>query len=346
MPCNSRAFKIRDARVLDGMPTFASDSPSSHYMPGFKHRTEPFGVFTKHIFERTEPGYRFVFVPEFGAHILELKIGGRQVMDGYLTPAELSQNRWYKNSFLFPFANRVAGGLYEWADTVYEFPLDDSVNGNAIHGFGSDKPFELTEINLTGEGVSVVCTYHDAGDHPGYPFPFSLDLNFLFGIENSFEIRMIFRNTGQCTQPLSLGWHPYFQLGPTIDEMRMRLPECSLIGVNAKMLPTGKCYEYDEFESLKPIGATVLDNCFILKPGLEKAEIILEGKNGRLVYRQDTGAQGFNYFQVFTPISRNSIAIEPMTGNVDSFNTGEGLIHLPAGATWSGAFGFQFYPEN
>ncbi len=315
-------------------------------MPGFNHSTEAFGVFTKYIIERTEPGFRLVFVPEFGAHILELQIEGCQVLDGYLTPAELSQNRWYKNSFLFPFANRLGSGLYEWNNAVYEFPLDDSMNGNAIHGFGTDKPFEVTALDLNGTTASIRCLYTDAGDNPGYPFPFSLEITFLLGPENIFEIRMTFSNNGPATIPLSLGWHPYFQAGPGIDEVRLKLPECSLIGVNAQMLPTGKRYAYDEFETLKPIGAIVLDNCFFLQPGREKAEVLLEGENGRLVYWQNAGEQQFRYLQVFTPAHRNSVAIEPMTGNIDAFNNHEGLILLPAGESWSGAFGLQFYPAK
>ena len=45
-------------------------------------------------------------------------------------------------------------------------------------------------------------------------------------------------------------------------------------------------------------------------------------------------AKHFPFFQVFTPPHRESIALEPMTCNVDAFNNGQGLVSLAADKSW------------
>ena len=42
----------------------------------------------------------------------------------------------------------------------------------------------------------------------------------------------------------------------------------------------------------------------------------------------------FPYFQVFTPPHRESVALEPMSCNVDAFNNRQGLIALEPDKEW------------
>lgn len=314
-------------------------------MARFRHRTEPFGVFTAHIIEHEDWGFKCTLVPEFGAHILELALAGMPVLDGYPTPAELSQNKWYKSSFLFPFANRLADGVYTWDGQSYEFPLDDSINGHGIHGFGTDKSFEFTKQELTDKRAVFRCSYTDGGDHPGYPFPFRFQVGFTVDRPNGLTIQLTCQNQGDTVIPVSLGWHPYFTLGTKIDEVEMELPGCSLIGVNARMMPTGKRYPYDDFSKPALIGATVLDNCFALDEAVKTAQVTLQNKAGRLVYSQASGEGGFRFLQIFTPFYRDSIAVEPMTSNIDAFNNGEGLIRLQPGGVWTGKLSVEYFPN-
>jgi aldose 1-epimerase len=58
----------------------------------------------------------------------------------------------------------------------------------------------------------------------------------------------------------------------------------------------------------------------------------------------------FGWWQVYTsdwfdaghPRYRRSVAVEPMTCGPDAFNTGDGLIVLPAGARWRGSWGARY----
>jgi aldose 1-epimerase len=112
------------------------------------------------------------------------------------------------------------------------------------------------------------------------------------------------------------------------------------------MIPTGKRYAYDDFVQRKKIGATVLDNCFIVpRDGVEMG-VHLFGPQGHLRYWQATGPGKFNYLQLFTPPYGTSLAIEPMTCNVDAFNNGDGLARLRAGQELRASAGVVMYASQ
>lgn len=72
----------------------------------------PFGNFERFHLYNNETGNGFVLVPEFGACVLELRFGGRAILDGYTTPEEMIINKWGKNVVLYPFPNRLRQGRY------------------------------------------------------------------------------------------------------------------------------------------------------------------------------------------------------------------------------------------
>ena len=145
-------------------------------------------------------------------------------------------------------------------------------------------------------------------------------------ISEDLAITFAFTNRESFEIPFGLGWHPYFTLGQPIDELSLSLPSCSMIGTDEEMIPFGKNYPYSHFENERPIGSEVLDNCFMLSNPSKIASFYFSNQKNRLHFWQETGPIGFNYFQIFTPSHRNSIAIEPMSCNIDAFNNGEGLL--------------------
>jgi aldose 1-epimerase len=82
------------------------------------------------------------------------------------------------------------------------------------------------------------------------------------------------------------------------------------------------------------VGDTFLDNCFFNKKASGTYQMTLEGARRRISV--EANAKQFPYFQVFTPPHRESIALEPMTCNVDAFNNKNGLVTLASNETWEG----------
>jgi len=307
----------------------------------FKQRIESFGNWEKRIFENLESGCRFSLIPEVGATVLELVFNEKNILDGYQSPEELKVGDWGKSAFLFPFPNRLKDGLYEVAGKTYQFPISDKSTNNALHGLGTQKPFVIKTIELSSNEAKIICTYEDDGDDVAYPFPFICEISFCLKKTNEFEIQMSFENKSQQRIPVGLGWHPYFMLSEKVDDCFLQMPDCKIIAIDSRMIPTGEKYKYDFFSKKKKIDRVVLDNGFEIKNKIGRAEILVEGKYGKLNYWQEVGNRLWNFVQVFTPPNRKSIAIEPMTCNIDAFNNRDGLVMLGNGEKLGGTFGIK-----
>lgn len=305
----------------------------------YQHRTEAFGAFTKHILHNEKTGQRLAILPEYGAIVLDLQLKGVSVLDTYQTPQEVINNSWAKNTVLYPFPNRLKNGSYEWNGETYHFFANESLTNTALHGFGQDKPMKITLLEVEENSAAITCLYTDYGTHDGYPFRFSVEMAFTLSDETGFGLELSLRNHDEQIIPAGLGWHPYFTLGPKADDYQLQMPECQLVGIDERMLPTGKTYEYDDFNKPTALGITVLDNCFVLPVKEGRAEATIKGEKGTLHYWQETGDGKYNFLQVFIPPLRHCLALEPMTCAPDAFNNGMGLARLEPGEKLSGRFG-------
>ncbi|MEY2949757.1 MAG: hypothetical protein RLZZ248_958 [Bacteroidota bacterium] len=264
-------------------------------------------------------------IPERGGAINRIKLGGIEVLDGYRNGGEILTNAWMKGMWLAPYPNRIKGGTYQWNHQTYQFPINDTINHHSIHGFLMDEKFPSLQFRKSDQQGLLSIQYRHSGAHSAYPFQFDLNLQIELS-QKRLAITFAFTNMESFEIPFGLGWHPYFTLGQPIDELMLTLPPCSRVGTNEEMIPFGKNYPYSHFENGHHIGSEVLDNCFMLSNPSKIASFYLSNQENNLRFWQETGPIGFNYFQIFTPSHRNSIAIEPMSCNIDAFNNGEGLL--------------------
>ncbi len=307
----------------------------------YRKKIEPFGPFKKITFFNDQNGNRFSCVPQYGACLLELVFGGVSILDGYDTPEALVENQWSKSAFLLPFPNRLRDGKYSFEGNAYQFQINNTSTGNAIHGYGKSKSMAVIGSTCTKKKAGITCSYVDPGDHPAYPFPFTFSVDMCMS-DDGFEVDLYFRNDGNRNLPVGLGWHPYFVLADNADTVSLQMPACQKVLIDDRMIPIGKLELVRDFTTLKTLRDTTLDNCFAVPDGLNPLEIILRSDRGQLTYWQETGPSGYRYVQLFTPPHRRSIAIEPMTCNVDAFNNGDGLLVLGPQATFDGKFGMRW----
>lgn len=306
----------------------------------YKHSIEPFGNFEKHSFEN-EQGDAFVVVPQYGACLLDLRFGGMSVLDGFKTPEELVAGAWGKNIVLFPFPNRLRDGRYTHEGKTYQFDINNADTQNAIHGFGNTAQMSIRSQSIDEEHAMIHCGWVHEGTHPAYPFPFAFDIVMRLN-ENEFYVEMAFTNHHSTAIPVGLGWHPYFVMSENVADTSLKMPKSEQILIDERMLPTGEKQAYSAFDTLTKIGETKLDNGFFIIETGEKASVILESERGKLHYWQELGKEKWNFLQVFTPPHRKSIAIEPMTCNIDAFNNKDGLILLEPNTSFISSFGVRF----
>lgn len=305
-----------------------------HICTMYELNQTPFGSRQRFDIFHKVTGTGFSIVPDAGATVLSIQFNGKNILDGYETPEELEEGKWGKSSVLFPFPNRLNDGKYTWNNTAYQFPINNESTGNAIHGFVRHESFEVTEVLLTQNSASIRCMYEYEGDKPYYPFPFLLQLEFTISDDGRFTVTVDVDNLGETTMPFGFGWHPYFRLAENAGAHALGLPDCARVEISDRMIPTGVKTPFDDYTDRKEVGDTFLDNCFIHTGNAEDPELVLEGEAG--VVTVQAPANQFPFFQVFTPPHRESIALEPMTCNIDVLNNHEGLTALGSHDRWTG----------
>ncbi|MCB9285016.1 MAG: hypothetical protein H6563_13140 [Lewinellaceae bacterium] len=290
-----------------------------------------------HRFFDPDTGSGFSVAPDRGACLTELQFRGISVLDGYRNAGELEALHWGKSALLAPFPNRLKDGRYKIGEEEYQFPINDEARGNALHGFALDKPFEIFEERE--DWIGLVYSYN--GSLPYFPFPFSFRVSYALLSATEFELSMELKNTGSRPMPAGMGWHPYFQLGVPVNSLHLKLPDVERIEIDERMIPTGVRTPFTAFQSLEKIDQTPFDTGFHLLDSGKHSEVVLQFENLRLHYWQESQ---FPYLQVFIPPARQSIALEPMTCNIDAFNNGDGLRMLEPGEVLLGAAGIGFTP--
>lgn len=331
-----RLFLLSLFKFFKNFPVFAPTTQFTMY----QLHSEPFGPFTRYALHHSEVGTSFSVVPEIGATLTDLIFKGRGIIDGIDTPEALAKNTGGKSSLLFPFPNRLENGQYEWEGKAYQFPINDERTGNAIHGFVRELPFEIERIQLAKHYATIELGLHYSGQLPYYPFPFQLNITYSIYDHGVFRLSVNCRNLHFYDIPVGFGWHPYFILGDSANDTSLRLPDVELQEINDKMLPTGERIPYPAFSALKPLENTNLDNAFGVLPHQNQYEVVVAGKGCKLVLRAER--EKFPYFMVFIPGERRTVALEPMSCNINAFNTRDALSILSPDEVWEGMVEFQF----
>jgi aldose 1-epimerase len=290
-------------------------------------------------FELAHAGHRAVVVG-LGGGLRTYSVDGRPILDGYALDAPSTSGR---GQVLAPWPNRLEDGSYEFDGRTHQLPLTEPDRRNAIHGLVRRAVWEVAD-----RAPDRVVMEHAVRDQTGYPFSLALRIEYSLSDEG-LRVRTTATNTGHEPCPYGVGAHPYLTVGtPTVDTVLLRVPARTVLLSDDRALPTGAVAVagtgYD-FRVARPIGATVLDNCFT---DLERDA---DGRARVELRNPDDGSgvalwvdKSHPYLMVFTgdplaDVARRSLAVEPMTCPANAFRSGESLIRLEPGASFVSAWG-------
>jgi aldose 1-epimerase len=279
-------------------------------------------------------------VAEVGAGLRAYAGGGRALIDGYEVDRMSSSGR---GQLLIPWPNRVQDGVYEFDGERHQLPLTQPDEKNAIHGLVRWRPWAVRER----EPHRVVMG-HMLHPQPGYPF--TLELSAEYGLsEAGLHVRTTAVNLGSRPCPYGSGAHPYLTAGSArVDATILSVPAATVLRSDRRGIPTGRApvdgTEYD-YRRPRPIGATQLDHCFtdLVRDDDGVARVVLRdgGEDGAVALWVD---DAHSYLMLFTgdplpDVDRRSLAVEPMTCPPNAFRTGEGLVRLEPGESFTSTWG-------
>jgi aldose 1-epimerase len=300
-------------------------------------------------FEISGGGYRAV-VTECGAGLRLLEHDGRPLVDGFPEDEKASAGR---GQLLMPWPNRIRDGQYAVGDRELQLPLSEPARHNASHGLA--RWVSWSPVDRTDSSVELRCRLMAQS---GYPW--TLDLHVRYAVTTD-GLTVTQSATNPATNPVAdpapyaQGAHPYLTVGEgPCDHWELTLPAAtrSLSDPDRK-LPTGRepvaGTEFD-FRAVRLVGDTVIDHAFtdLARDEAGRATVELrDPASGAAVALWVDAAHP--WLMVFSADEdprgeRRALAVEPMTAQADAFRSGEDLVWLAPGDTFSSTWGIHILP--
>lgn len=226
--------------------------------------------------------------------------------------------------FLFPWVNRIKTQEFTFQNKKYLYTgkiWDES--GLPIHGLVFDTERKILRKNEGMEFSEILLgPTHSIRDCPEFIEKYQL-------FQEKLILTVSFTNTTHSTQFFSFGYHPYFDLGVRIDSLQLSSNLWDLIPLSKEKIPKGYSIPGGRkylFQNDEKISNLELDHCITgitnnLNPGVS----LTRSETGETVTISTTHSDGMipqNYFQLYTPPDRKTIAIEPMSSSGDVFQSG------------------------
>ncbi|ELR25151.1 aldose 1epimerase subfamily protein [Acanthamoeba castellanii str. Neff] len=247
-----------------------------------------------------------------------------------------------------PWPNRVRDGKYKLADgRSYEgLPINEPFpRHTSLHGLLYDRPMTTASYeDAAGDSTaSVTFVHHLDGSDAGYPFKVKVELTYRLISAPGKQTRMECVQRGHGGGSVSTGWHPYIRLpAKSIDTLRMTMEAGETYIVDEQMIPVGSESWPGMDDDL--LAGKKFDSGFRFAElsqesgGIHRTLLCDREARVTLVLWQD---RSFPCFQIYTPDTRDSIALEPMSHATNGFNTNDYSLLQPGASTpgFKGTYG-------
>jgi aldose 1-epimerase len=293
-------------------------------------------------FEITHGEHRATIV-EVGGGIREYVLGERPVLDPYGREAICDGAH---GTPLIPWPNRLADGRYSFDGAEYQLALTEPERHNAIHGLLRWRNWSAVE--RASDRVVMGIRLHPT---KGWPFPLEASISYSLA-DDGLTVETRVRNSGRSACPFGSGQHPYLSAGDGL------LNECTVQLRAAKRIVVGEQRELPggrepvagtpfDFSSPRKIGSLQADHpfCDLKRDSGGLAWVRLACPDGATVSLWCD--ESYSLLQLYTGDTlaperrRRGLGAEPMTCPPNALQTGDGVVRLEPGQTFTGRWGVR-----
>ena len=281
---------------------------------------------------------------EVGGGLRSYSAGGRELLDGYGADEMCTSGR---GQVLLPWPNRIEDGTYEFDGRRHQLPLDEPEARNAIHGLVRWSAWTVGERE-----PSRVVVEHVLHPQPGYPFSLAVGIEYALSDEG-LAVATTATNVGPEPCPYGCGAHPYLTLGtPTVDPVVLTAPGRTVLQLGRPRPPDRSQRRRGHGVRLHPAEGDRRDAArpLLHRPRARRrsspaSSSALRTGRGLTLWLDEA----YGYLQLFTgdplpDVARRSLAVEPMTCPPNAFRTGESLIRLEPGDSFTSSWGLAPSP--
>lgn len=256
---------------------------------------------------------------------------------------------------LVPYPNRIEGGRYTFEGKTYQFPIDEPERNTSLHGLGYRAFWKLEKKS----DESVTLLWRNAAEATSYPFKVRARVHYELA-DDGLTLSMTGINDDTVDAPWAFGIHPWLSNGKNLfgnDPILAQNAKCSLqlgarthVTVDRNLVPNGtEPVDGTRFDLRTPrkLGHLVFDDAWT------DVDRDANGGSSATFTRPDGIAvtihadKTVNAWQVctgtnFPDLSHPSgVAVEPMTAYANAFRTGQNLVVLKPGESWTTTLRFS-----
>ncbi|ASN19420.1 aldose epimerase [Arthrobacter sp. YN] len=314
-----------------GIAMSASPSPADNALPSESRRFA-----TGRQFELRR-GDALAVITELAAGLRLYSRGGVQLTESYdddqIPPGATGIT-------LAPWANRVEDGVWYLDGKKQQLDVTEVSRNNASHGLLRNAAYTLvdeSEFSVTLE--ATVFPQH------GYPFLVRHLVRYELDEAMDLRVRQTLVNDSQDRAPFVLGAHPYLRLGDVATEdLVLTVKARTRLVADERLIPRSTAAADGQYDLS---AGTAVDDLLIdvaltdLAFDGGVARHTLTAPDGRSVsLEQDELSPYVHVFVTDTfPGRSKAVAIEPMTGPANAFNSGDGLQWLAPGEAFTMSWG-------
>jgi aldose 1-epimerase len=256
----------------------------------------------------------------------------------------------FGGAFLIPYPNRIIGERKNPGGPVV-----------AIHGLITQSKVEDLQTQTTADGQTVTGVIH-AGNFGGHWLS-NTDLTLNIALTgDAVDATITAKNVGKEPEPMSIGWHPYFEIpSGHRAQTRLHIPASMMAPVNnyGDAFPTGQLkpvkgtdYDYNAPDGVALDDHFLDDNFSHLQRTNGAAEVKLTDPDAHYGLTVSALSPEIRTIQVYSPKPASFVAIEDQFNYVDPFGKqwkgmDTGMVTLRPGqsVTWKVRLGL-FVPRQ
>lgn len=240
-----------------------------------------------------------VLAPEAGGGIVQLRLGGREILRAPAEPPGLAEFP------MAPWVNRIRGGRFVWRGREIDLTVGPAGGPQGLHGVAWRLPWLVRSQSAREAALELVWN-----GGAGWPFAFSLIRRFALS-PDVLIIEAVLSNVGAAPMPFALGFHPYFPAGGAVVHAATRggwitdpdgIPVTPALGEVANRMRAGLT-----------IAKESLDACFFGWSGMARISWPSHALD-------ITTHPAVDYLQVYTPFGADYFCVEPQSAMPDALN--------------------------
>ncbi|MDJ0457185.1 aldose 1-epimerase family protein [Arthrobacter sp. NQ7] len=246
---------------------------------------------------------------------------------------------------LAPWANRVEDGVWFLDGRKQQLDITEVSRNNASHGLLRNAGY-----TLVGQSEHSVALEATVFPQHGYPFLVRHRVEYRLSGDLGLEVRQTLSNDGTASAPFVLGAHPYLRVGDAaVEELQLTVAAGTRLVTDERLIPRSPApVDGDtDFRSGQHIAGLAVDVALTdLQFDGGRARHTLAAADGSAVSLwQDENCRYVHvYVSTVYPGRHRAVAVEPMTGPANAFNSGDGLRWLAPGGSFSMEWGIDYRP--